>query len=225
MVAMLPAVVLVGAIVWQLALAGHVAVAVRERRAGAALVRRRSAATPRRRRAARCPGSLERGLRVARTRRPVRVTPGPTSRAAGDSPSGRPRRRCAGRARSRLAAPLRGAAPARTGQARHAERGQASVELLGALPAVLLTGLVVFQLLALGYSKVLAGNAAEAGALAVAGGGEARGAARAAVPGWSRARMRVDVERRAGAVRMRPPSPLRAVARALEVEATAAVDP
>jgi hypothetical protein len=103
--------------------------------------------------------------------------------------------------------------------------GQATVELLGALPAVLITALVVFQLLALGYSKVLAGNAAEAAALAVAGGGEARGAARAALPGWSRARMRVESRSGRVVVRLRPPSPLRVVARALEVEATAAVSP
>src|SRR5256885_1133802 len=51
------------------------------------------------------------------------------------------------------------------------ESGQASVELLGALPALLVVGLVVLQLLAIGYSKVLAGDAAEAGALAMAGGG------------------------------------------------------
>ena len=49
------------------------------------------------------------------------------------------------------------------------ERGQASVELLGAVPALLLLGLVAFQLLAVGYAAVLAGNAAEAGALAAAG--------------------------------------------------------
>ena len=103
-------------------------------------------------------------------------------------------------------------------------RGQASVALLGALPAILLAGLVVFQLLALGYAKVLAGNAAEAAAIAVAGGAEARGAARAAVPGWSRARMRVHSRRGRVVVRLRPPSPLRAVARVLEVEATAAVE-
>ena len=105
------------------------------------------------------------------------------------------------------------------------ERGQASVELLGALPAILLTGLIVFQLLALGYSKVLAGNAAEAAALAVASGGEARPAARAAVPGWSRARMRVEARGGRIRIRMRPPSPRRALARELEVEATAAVNP
>ena len=68
------------------------------------------------------------------------------------------------------------------------ERGQASVELVGAVPALLLLALVLFQLLAVGYSAVLAGSAAEAGALALAGGGDARAGARDAVPGWARAR-------------------------------------
>jgi hypothetical protein len=103
--------------------------------------------------------------------------------------------------------------------------GQATVELIGALPAILLTGLIVFQLLALGYSKVLAGNAAEAAAISVASGGEARGAARAATPGWAQARMTVQSRDGRVRVRMRPPSPLRAVARVLEVEASAAVRP
>ena len=103
------------------------------------------------------------------------------------------------------------------------ERGQASVELLGALPALLVVGLVVLQLLAIGYSKVLAGDAAEAGALAMAGGGDAASAARDAVPGWSRARMRVRVAGHEVRVTMRPPSPLRALGRKLEVAATARV--
>ena len=102
--------------------------------------------------------------------------------------------------------------------------GQASVELLGALPALLLLGLVVFQLLALGYSASLAGTAAEAGALAMAGGGNATAGARESVPGWSRAGMRVRLLGGRLRVTMRPPSPLHAVGRALEVSASAAVD-
>jgi hypothetical protein len=105
------------------------------------------------------------------------------------------------------------------------ERGQASVELLGGLPAVLITALVAFQLLAVGYAKVLAGNAAEAAALAAASGAEPRAAARAALPGWSRARMRVERRGRRVIVRLRPPSPLRVVARRLEVEASAEAGP
>lgn len=104
------------------------------------------------------------------------------------------------------------------------ERGQASVELLGALPVVLLLGLVLMQLLAVGYAAVLAGQAAEAGALAVAGGGQPVQAARAAVPGWSRARMRVSVAGGRVEVDMRPPAALQALARKLEVHAGAEVE-
>jgi hypothetical protein len=104
-----------------------------------------------------------------------------------------------------------------------AERGQASVELMGALPVVLLVGAVLLQLLALGYSAALAGSAAEAGALAAAGGGDAAGAARAAIPGWSRAGMRVESEAGRVSVLLRPPSPLSVVRRSVELRASAAV--
>ena len=43
------------------------------------------------------------------------------------------------------------------------ERGQATLELLGLLPVLLAVALAGAQLLAVGYSSVLAGNAAEAG--------------------------------------------------------------
>jgi hypothetical protein len=105
-----------------------------------------------------------------------------------------------------------------------AERGQASVELLGALPAVLLVGAVVLQLLAIGYSATLAGAAAEAGALAVAGGEDAERAARAAIPGWSRAGMRVEARGGLVSVRLRPPSPLSAVREAIALRADARVE-
>jgi hypothetical protein len=103
------------------------------------------------------------------------------------------------------------------------ERGQASVELVSAVPAMLLLALALFQLLAVGYAHVLAGEAAEAGALAVAGGGDARAAARNAVPGWSRARMTVSVAGDEVKVRMEPPSPLPGVGTRLEARASAAV--
>jgi hypothetical protein len=103
------------------------------------------------------------------------------------------------------------------------ERGQASVEVVAAVPALLLLALALFQLLAVGYAAVLAGDAAEAGALAVAGGGDARAAARNAVPGWSRARMTVFVRGNSVRVAMRPPSPLAALADRLEVHGTGAV--
>jgi hypothetical protein len=104
-----------------------------------------------------------------------------------------------------------------------AQRGQASVELLGALPVVLVVGLVLFQLLAIGYAAALAGEAAEAGALALAGGGDARSAARGALPGWSRAGMKVGVSGGRVSVRLRAPSPLQALGDGVQLKATATV--
>lgn len=103
------------------------------------------------------------------------------------------------------------------------ERGQAAVELVSALPVVIALGLALLQLLAVGYSSVLAGGAAEAGALALAGGSDARAAARDALPGWSEADARVEVRPESVRVRLRPPSPIDALARRFEVTADAAV--
>lgn len=105
-----------------------------------------------------------------------------------------------------------------------ADRGQASVELLGAVPAVLLVGLVLFQLGAVGYAKVLAGSAAEAGALAMAAGADPAAGARESLPGWSRAGASVKADHGYVRVRLRPPSPIAVVARMLEVDAEAAVN-
>ncbi len=103
------------------------------------------------------------------------------------------------------------------------ERGQAAVELLGALPVVIALALAVAQMLAAGYAAVLAGNAAEAGALALAGGADAEASVRNALPGWGRARASVGVDGGLVTVRLRPPALLDAVARDLEVESTASV--
>ena len=64
--------------------------------------------------------------------------------------------------------------------------GQASVELVAALPALLLAAFLALQLLAAGYAMTLADGAAEAGALALASGRSAADAARGALPGWAR---------------------------------------
>lgn len=103
-------------------------------------------------------------------------------------------------------------------------RGQATVETIALAPAIVAIGLAILQLLAVGYASVLAGNAAEAGALALAAGADARDGARQALPGWSRARARVDVDGGTVDVRLRPPSPLEALADGLEVSATATVE-
>ena len=103
------------------------------------------------------------------------------------------------------------------------QRGQAAVELVAGLPALLLVGAVVMQLLAVGYTAVLAGDAAEAGALALARGGVAESAARGAVPGWAKHGM--QVRRSPGAVRvqMKPPRLVPWVGGLLRINASAAV--
>jgi len=106
-----------------------------------------------------------------------------------------------------------------------AERGQATVELVAALPALLLAALVALQLLAAGYAMTLADGAAEAGALALASGGSASEAAREALPGWSEDDVSVSVEGGEVSVRLRPPSPFRAVAERLVVSSSAAARP
>lgn len=104
-------------------------------------------------------------------------------------------------------------------------RGQASVELVAALPALLLAALVALQLLAAGYAVTLADGAAEAGALALASGRSATQAARNALPGWAREDIEVSVRGGAVSVRLRPPSPFSAVAARLAVTSTASARP
>lgn len=105
------------------------------------------------------------------------------------------------------------------------ERGQAAVELIGALPVLLVLGIAITQLLAVGYAAVLAGNAAEAGALALAARADPEASARNALPGWGRARASVGVSGGRVTVRLRPPSLVSALARRLEVASTASVAP
>lgn len=105
------------------------------------------------------------------------------------------------------------------------QRGQASVELVAALPALLLAALVALQLLAAGYAMTLADGAAEAGALALASGGRAAQAARAALPGWAAEDVEVSVRAGSVTVRLLPPSPFHAIADHLAVTSTADARP
>jgi hypothetical protein len=107
------------------------------------------------------------------------------------------------------------------GIGRPGEAGQASLELIAGLPVLLLAGLVALQLLAAGYAVTLADGAVEAGAIAIAGGRQPQAAVEEALPGW--AADRVDLERRGSrlTLRLQPPSPFAAVARALEVSSSA----
>lgn len=105
------------------------------------------------------------------------------------------------------------------------ERGQATVELVAALPALLLAALVALQLLAAGYAMTLADGAAEAGALALASGGSATEAARAALPGWAKNEVSVAVEGGTVSVRLRPPSPIPALSKRLTIDSSASARP
>jgi hypothetical protein len=104
-------------------------------------------------------------------------------------------------------------------------RGQASVELVAAMPALLLAALLALQLLAAGYAITLADGAAEAGALALASGGSASAAARAALPGWAEDDVAIAVSGGTVSVRLRPPSPIPSIAEHLAVTSSASARP
>lgn len=105
------------------------------------------------------------------------------------------------------------------------ERGQATVELLAALPALVLAGLLALQLLVAGYALTLADGAAEAGALALASGDSAAEAAREALPGWAEDRVAVEVKGGAVSVRLHPPSPIETLSDRLAVTSSAIARP
>lgn len=101
--------------------------------------------------------------------------------------------------------------------------GQAVVELVAVVPFVLVVAVALVQLLAAGYAAVLAGNAAQAGALALAGRADPEASARRALPPWGHRRARVRAEAGRVTVRLRPPTLLGPLGRALEVTASSAV--
>lgn len=105
------------------------------------------------------------------------------------------------------------------------EAGQSTVELVAALPALLLAGLIALQLLAAGHALTLADGAAEAGALALASGEPARDAVRRALPGWAEDDVGLSVSGGRVTVRLRPPSPLPAIADRLMVSSSAFARP
>ncbi|MCK1795731.1 pilus assembly protein [Streptomyces sp. XM4193] len=66
--------------------------------------------------------------------------------------------------------------------AREPDRGQATVEFLGMLPLILLVLVLCWQFVLVGYTFVLAGNAADKGARAAAVGGDCQDAATEDLP-------------------------------------------
>ena len=104
---------------------------------------------------------------------------------------------------------------------RRGEAGQASVELVALLPLVAVVALGVAQLLAVLAAYEQAGGAAEAGAIALVRGEDAREAARAALPRISRGRVTIDVSERKVRVRVVPRMALFGLREKLTAGATA----
>jgi hypothetical protein len=124
----------------------------------------------------------------------------------------------------------RGSAPvspnARRGCAQaRGSAGQATVELVALLPLALLVALAIAQLLAAGSARELAGNAAEAGAVALLQGSDPAAAARAALPGWSRDRAAVRVSGRRVEIRLHPRTVVPLLADRLDATASADAGP
>ncbi len=103
--------------------------------------------------------------------------------------------------------------------------GQATIEMLGAVPLLLAAILGLAQLLAAGVCRELAAHAAGAGATALLQDRDAAGAARAALPGWSRAGLSVQVSGRRVRVVLRPPSAVPGLAARLQAKAVADAGP
>jgi len=93
-------------------------------------------------------------------------------------------------------------------------RGQSTVEVVGLLPLLLAAGLAVFSVLSAGRAEEVAGNAAEAGAVALLQGREPRAAARAALAGWPEQRAAIRIAGQRVTVRVTPAGPFGARLRA-----------
>lgn len=90
---------------------------------------------------------------------------------------------------------------------RHSQRGQASIELLGAVPLVLLAGLVAWQLVLAGHTLWLSAHAARAAARAEAVGKDPSRAARSTLPDSLERGLKVT-RRRGGGVTVKVAMPL-----------------
>ena len=99
------------------------------------------------------------------------------------------------------------------------DEGQATVELVALLPLLLLVALAAGAFVAAQSAGEQAGQAAQAGAMALLQGGDPRAAARAALPRHAHAT--VAVRGRRVTVRVRPTFPIPGLARLLTATATA----
>jgi len=104
---------------------------------------------------------------------------------------------------------------------RSGESGQATVESVAGIAALMLAGLLCFQLLATGYTATIADGAAAAGAVALIRGEPVEPAVRKALPGWARERITVTRTGTTVRVRLRPPALFPSIAESLAVTAQA----
>jgi len=91
------------------------------------------------------------------------------------------------------------------------------VELLAAMPLLLIAGAIALQLLLTGHALTLADGAAEAGALALAAGRPAKSTAEGSLPAWAADRAEVTVQGGEVTVRLAPPSLLAVIGDRLAV--------
>jgi len=103
--------------------------------------------------------------------------------------------------------------------------GQATIEAVAGIAALMLAGLLCFQLLAAGYTVTVADGAAEAGAIALIRGEPVEPAVRGALPGWARNRVSVSRIGMVVRVRLRPPSLFESMSDKLAVSAQASGKP
>jgi hypothetical protein len=104
---------------------------------------------------------------------------------------------------------------------RRAEAGQATIEFVAVIPLLAVVALAAGQWLAAGSARELARHAAEAGAVALFEGTGAADAARQAVPGADRGRLRVTVRGRRVTVTVRPETVVPGIGDLLDATAVA----
>jgi hypothetical protein len=105
------------------------------------------------------------------------------------------------------------------------DAGQATVEVVALLPLLLVAALAAAALLAAQSVGEQAGQAAEAGAVALLQGGDPEAAARRALPAGARPHADIAVHDRSVTVTLRPRLPFGALERPLTAHATAHAGP
>jgi hypothetical protein len=127
---------------------------------------------------------------------------------------------------TRLSLDPRWRGAARIGGSRlRSEAGQATVELVALLPVLLVVTLAAAALLAGHGAREQAGQAAQAGAMALLQGGDPRAAARKALPDGVRGRATVELHGRQVTVRVRPSLPVEVAAAAMTAVVSADAGP